>query len=58
MSEAVEAVHHITNMLPFKIALIGTLGIGAQWLAWRLRHILDDGARGNRDGVTKFLFSP
>ena len=33
-----EAVHHITNMLPFKIALIGTLGIGAQWLAWRLQR--------------------
>ena len=25
-------------MLPFKIALIGVLGIGAQWLAWRLQR--------------------
>ncbi|MGJ8562924.1 MAG: cation:proton antiporter [Alphaproteobacteria bacterium] len=33
-----EAVHHIANMLPFKIALIGTLGIGAQWLAWKLQR--------------------
>ena len=33
-----EAVHHVTNMLPFKIALIGVLGIGAQWLAWRLQR--------------------
>lgn len=33
-----DAVHHVANMLPFKIALIGTLGIGAQWLAWRLQR--------------------
>lgn len=33
-----EAVHNITNLLPFKIALIGVLGIGAQWLAWRLQR--------------------
>ena len=33
-----EAVHHVTNLLPFKIALIGVLGIGAQWLAWRLQR--------------------
>lgn len=33
-----EAVHHVANMLPFKIALIGSLGIGAQWLAWRLQR--------------------
>ncbi|MEE9271839.1 MAG: sodium:proton antiporter [Robiginitomaculum sp.] len=32
-----EAVHTVTNLLPFKIALIGVLGIGAQWLAWRLQ---------------------
>ena len=33
-----DAVHHVVNMLPFKIALIGALGIGAQWLAWRLQR--------------------
>ena len=33
-----EVVHHVTNLLPFKIALIGVLGIGAQWLAWRLQR--------------------
>ena len=33
-----EAVHHVANMLPFKIALIGALGIGAQWLAWRMQR--------------------
>lgn len=33
-----DAVHHVANMLPFKIALIGALGIGAQWLAWRLQR--------------------
>ncbi|PHR61147.1 MAG: sodium:proton exchanger [Robiginitomaculum sp.] len=32
-------VAHIANdFLPFKIALIGVLGIGAQWLAWRLQR--------------------
>jgi len=35
---AAEIAHHAVNMLPFKIALIGTLGIGAQWLAWRLQR--------------------
>ena len=30
-----ESLHAITELLPFKIALIGVLGIGAQWLAWR-----------------------
>ncbi len=33
-----DAVHHVASMLPFKIALIGALGIGAQWLAWRLQR--------------------
>jgi len=33
-----EAVHTVTALLPFKIALIGVLGIGAQWLAWRLQR--------------------
>jgi NhaP-type Na+/H+ or K+/H+ antiporter len=33
-----EAVHTVTSLLPFKIALIGVLGIGAQWLAWRLQR--------------------
>ena len=32
-----DAAQHVTNDLPFKIALIGVLGIGAQWLAWRLQ---------------------
>ncbi len=35
---AVDIAHHAVNLLPFKIALIGTLGIGAQWLAWRLQQ--------------------
>jgi len=35
---AADVAHHAANMLPFKIALIGTLGIGAQWLAWRLQR--------------------
>ena len=35
---AEDLVHHAVNMLPFKIALIGTLGIGAQWLAWKLQR--------------------
>lgn len=35
---AAEAVPHVASMLPFKIALIGVLGIGAQWLAWRLQR--------------------
>ncbi len=33
-----EAVHTVNALLPFKIALIGVLGIGAQWLAWRLQR--------------------
>jgi len=33
-----EVAHHAANVLPFKIALIGALGIGAQWLAWRLQR--------------------
>ena len=33
-----EAVHTVATLLPFKIALIGVLGIGAQWLAWRLQR--------------------
>ncbi len=33
-----EVVHTVTALLPFKIALIGVLGIGAQWLAWRLQR--------------------
>lgn len=33
-----EIVHHVTSLLPLKIALIGALGIGAQWLAWRLQR--------------------
>ncbi len=35
---AADVAHHVANMLPFKIALIGALGIGAQWLAWRLQR--------------------
>ncbi len=38
MATAVDTAHHVVNMLPFKIALIGALGIGAQWLAWRLQR--------------------
>ena len=38
MAAAAEGAHHVSNMLPFKIALIGVLGIGAQWLAWRLQR--------------------
>ena len=38
MAAAADTAHHVVNMLPFKIALIGTLGIGAQWLAWRLQR--------------------
>ena len=30
--------HHEVSLLPFKIALIGALGIGAQWLAWKLQR--------------------
>ncbi len=38
MAAAAEIAHHTVNMLPVKIALIGALGIGAQWLAWRLQR--------------------
>jgi NhaP-type Na+/H+ or K+/H+ antiporter len=31
------AVENAADLLPAKIALIGALGIGAQWLAWRLQ---------------------
>lgn len=33
-----ETAHTVANLLPFKIALIGVLGLGAQWLAWRLQR--------------------
>lgn len=33
-----DIVHHEGSILPFKIALIGALGIGAQWLAWKLQR--------------------
>ncbi len=32
-----DTASHIVHLLPFKMALIGGLGIGAQWLAWRLQ---------------------
>ena len=35
---SVDAHHHEASTLPFKIALIGALGIGAQWLAWKLQR--------------------
>ncbi|WP_416878105.1 cation:proton antiporter [Litorimonas sp.] len=35
---AVDIAHHAISALPLKIALIGGLGIGAQWLAWRLQR--------------------
>lgn len=35
---AADVAHHVVNLLPIKIALIGGLGIGAQWLAWRLQR--------------------
>jgi NhaP-type Na+/H+ or K+/H+ antiporter len=38
MAASAEIAHHAVNMLPVKIALIGFLGIGAQWLAWRLQR--------------------
>lgn len=37
LAATIDGAHHVSNALPFKIALIGTLGIGAQWLAWRLQ---------------------
>lgn len=38
IAASAEGAHHVANMLPFKIALIGVLGIGAQWLAWKLQR--------------------
>ncbi|WP_418152348.1 cation:proton antiporter [Litorimonas sp. RW-G-Af-16] len=35
---AADIAHHVVSALPIKIALIGALGIGAQWLAWRLQR--------------------
>lgn len=32
-----DAANHIVHLLPFKMALIGGLGIGAQWLAWKMQ---------------------
>jgi len=32
-----ESANHIIHLLPLKMALIGGLGIGAQWLAWKLQ---------------------
>ncbi|WP_017931323.1 cation:proton antiporter [Robiginitomaculum antarcticum] len=32
-----ETASHIVHLLPLKMALIGGLGIGAQWLAWKLQ---------------------
>ncbi|MEE9347131.1 MAG: sodium:proton antiporter [Robiginitomaculum sp.] len=32
-----DAASHIVHLLPLKMALIGALGIGAQWLAWKLQ---------------------
>ena len=36
--------HHEGSTLPFKIALIGALGIGAQWLAWNCLLYTSDAA--------------
>lgn len=33
-----DAAHYAAFSLPIKIALIGVLGIGAQWLAWRMQR--------------------
>ena len=38
MSTTADIAQHSVNMLPVKIALIGALGIGAQWLAWKLQR--------------------
>ena len=38
MAAAAEIAHQATTNLPVKIALIGVMGIGAQWLAWRLQR--------------------
>lgn len=37
-SVTADAAHLMAFSLPIKIALIGVLGIGAQWLAWRLQR--------------------
>jgi len=37
-SVTADAAHAMAFSLPIKIALIGVLGIGAQWLAWRLQR--------------------
>ncbi|GHA94912.1 sodium/hydrogen exchanger [Algimonas arctica] len=37
-SMTADAAHAMAFSLPIKIALIGVLGIGAQWLAWRLQR--------------------
>ena len=38
LAAAADAAVHHGSALPVKIALIGALGIGAQWLAWRLQR--------------------
>jgi len=35
-----DTASHIVHLLPLKMALIGGLGIGAQWLAWKLQKPL------------------
>ena len=37
LAASTDVVAHVASDLPFKIALIGVLGIGAQWLAWRFQ---------------------
>ncbi|MGB6230455.1 MAG: sodium:proton antiporter [Litorimonas sp.] len=37
-SVTADAAHYAAFSLPIKLALIGVLGIGAQWLAWRLQR--------------------
>ncbi|WP_298917842.1 cation:proton antiporter [uncultured Algimonas sp.] len=37
-SLSADAAHYAAFSLPIKLALIGVLGIGAQWLAWRLQR--------------------
>ena len=38
VAAAAADAHHVASALPIKIALIGALGIGAQWLAWKLQR--------------------
>ncbi len=38
LAAATDGAHHVASTLPIKIALIGALGIGAQWLAWKLQR--------------------